>query len=86
MMADRRWWTLNVHGYGEFQYFGTEDEAEGMRRHKANWEGGVGKKRRATSHEAILGRDHLEWQHDHKYPLDERELEALGTVEDQGNG
>ena len=54
-MAEREWWTINVFGYGDFQYFGTEDEAEEMRCHKANWEGGVGKKRRATTDEATYG-------------------------------
>jgi hypothetical protein len=37
-------WTITVAGYGSFGYVGSEDEAEAMRKHKANWERGVGKK------------------------------------------
>lgn len=35
-------WKIDVSGYGAFLYVGTPAEAEEMRAHKANWEGGVG--------------------------------------------
>lgn len=42
-------WIITVGaGYGSFEFEGTEAEAEEMRRHKANWEGGPAVKRRAT--------------------------------------
>lgn len=44
-LVKRHWWIISVHGYGEFNFFGTEAEAETMRRHKANWEQAVAKKR-----------------------------------------
>lgn len=41
-------WKIDVTGYGTFDFDGTEQEAEEMRRHKAEWEGGVGRKWRAA--------------------------------------
>ena len=52
LMTDRRavprhWWIIKVGGgYGEFNFFGTEKEAEEMRCHKAQWEHVVAWKRR----------------------------------------
>lgn len=43
----KQWWIISVSGYGTFAFKGTEAEAEEMRAHKANWEGGVGRKRLA---------------------------------------
>lgn len=38
-------WLITVGGgYGTFEFEGTEEEAEEMRRHKANWEGAVATK------------------------------------------
>jgi len=45
MIKEIKHWLISVAGYGEWIYIGTEKEAEEMRAHKANWEGGVGKKR-----------------------------------------
>lgn len=42
----RNWWLIDIAGYGDFAYFGTQGEAEEMRSHKANWEGGRGTKKR----------------------------------------
>jgi hypothetical protein len=42
-------WTIWVAGYGKFNFDGTEAEAEEMRRHKANWEGGQGRKWRTNN-------------------------------------
>ena len=41
------WWIITVGGYGSFAFKGTEKEAEEMRAHKAEWEGGSGRKRKA---------------------------------------
>lgn len=38
----RRWWRIGVTGYGHFVFYGTRDEADEQRRHKARWEGGTG--------------------------------------------
>jgi len=42
-------WVITVMGgYGEFLFHGSEVEAEDMRRHKANWERAIARKREAT--------------------------------------
>lgn len=38
--GDKTVWRIRVSGYGTFDFNGTEDEAEEMRKHKANWERG----------------------------------------------
>lgn len=40
-------WLIWVSGCGQFDFDGTETEAEEMRRHKATWERGQGRKWRA---------------------------------------
>lgn len=45
-------WTISLPYYGAFLFTGTEDEAEEMRRHKAQREGEVARKRRSTLAEA----------------------------------
>lgn len=47
-MRGKKKWTIHVGGYGTFEFFGTEAEAETMRRHKANWENSVGKKHESS--------------------------------------
>jgi hypothetical protein len=44
-------WIINAGGFGAFLFEGTAEEAEEMRRHKANYERGIGKKRLATAEE-----------------------------------
>lgn len=44
-------WVITVGGYGSFFFKGDEKEAEDMRKHKANWEQGVGRKRKADDDE-----------------------------------
>lgn len=44
-------WAIRVSGYGSFLFSGTEAEAEEMRVHKARWEQGVARKRKATPSE-----------------------------------
>ena len=48
---ERTWWSINVSGYGRFSYFGNTEEAEKMRAHKEDWEGGRGTKRKAKPEE-----------------------------------
>ena len=44
-------WIISVGGYGSFFFEGSESEAEEMRKHKAVWEQGAGRKRLATDEE-----------------------------------
>lgn len=39
-------WKIRISGYGTFDFAGTEEQAEAMRAHKANWERGSGWKYR----------------------------------------
>jgi hypothetical protein len=57
-----RWWLITIGGYGKFGFFGTEKEAEEMRAHKAEWEGGVGRKSpiEPTHPQAVAERQSLE--------------------------
>ena len=44
-------WVISIGGYGSFFFEGNEEKAEEMRRHKANWEQDVGRKRLADEDE-----------------------------------
>lgn len=69
-IVSRQWWVINVGGYGEFAYYGSEEEAEEMRAHKARWEGGVGRKRKAEQDDPIVLRQ-MDWvrhEIERKYP------------------
>ena len=79
----RKWWLISVSGYGEFAYFGTENEAEEMRSHKSSWEGGIAhKKQISQDHPMVTNeRDFMKWQNKNGYPLEERELEAIASKE-----
>ncbi len=48
VVSKKEKWIITVGGYGEFEFEGTEDEAEEMRAHKARWEQAVARKRRVT--------------------------------------
>jgi len=48
-------WVIDVVGYGTFFYEGTEEEAEEMRKHKANWEAAIARKRLADKQEIETG-------------------------------
>jgi hypothetical protein len=39
-------WLIDVDNYGEFLFIGNEEEAEEMRKHKANYEGSISRKKR----------------------------------------
>ena len=48
-------WMIKIAGYGDFEYLGTEADAETRRRQKANWEHAVGRKeRRRDANEAEI--------------------------------
>jgi len=45
-MSEKQKWIISVGGdYGPFEFEGTEEEAEEMRRHKARWEQAVATKK-----------------------------------------
>ncbi len=56
-------WVILIGGYGAFLFEGTADEAEEMRRHKARWERGIGKKRPATGEEVASKTPSQCWNH-----------------------
>lgn len=51
MKTETMHWIIYVSGYGCFFFEGTKRQAEDMRKHKSNWEGGIGRKRPATPEE-----------------------------------
>lgn len=53
-VVSRQWWVIAIGGYGEFGYYGSEDEAEEMRAHKARWERGTGRKRPADPTDPLV--------------------------------
>lgn len=59
----REKWVILIGGYGALTFDGTPEEAEDMRKHKANWEQGVGKKRRATAQEIAADEYSSCWNH-----------------------
>lgn len=86
MSNQRQWWIIDVVGYGDFSFYGTEEEAEDTRGHKAEWEGGIGKKRPA---DRVAERDrkliasslkHFRWEHRNEVVLEANELEAIREV------
>ena len=42
----REWWLIDIENYGEYAFYGTEEEAEEERAGKAEWEGERGTKTR----------------------------------------
>lgn len=82
MNADRIWWIIKVVNYGTFYYFGTTEEAEEMRAHKEDWEGGKGTKRMCNTNETILAQMEIvetKRKQDEDYGMgmfDEREEQA----------
>jgi len=55
ILKDKQTWVINVGGYGSFFFKGNSVEAEQMRKHKANWEQGCGRKRLADDDEKNSG-------------------------------
>lgn len=45
-LLEKEVWIISISDYGDFLFIGTEEEAEEMRKDKADWEGGIGKKER----------------------------------------
>lgn len=73
----RAWWSINVTGYGRFEFYGSRIEADQMMRDKTAWEGGRGSMRRATPKGIDRETKNLKWKQESGYPMDENELEAL---------
>jgi hypothetical protein len=83
MSNQRQWWIIDVTDYGDFSFYGTEEEAEDTRFHKAEWEGGKGTMRPANR---TYQRDrkliassikHFRWEHQNEVVLEANELEAI---------
>jgi len=77
---NRAWWVINIIGYGRFGFFGTEQEADEMRIHKAAWEEGEGTMRPATTNDqSLIAQEisNLRWRLDNGYELEANELEAM---------
>jgi len=53
MSETRQWWIIDIDGYGEFSFYGTEDEAEERGAAKAEWEGGAARMRLADRTVAV---------------------------------
>ncbi len=66
-------------GYGEFAFYGTEQEAEEMRAHKSTWEGGVGYKNEVPKNHPLVreAKEQIRWELEHGYGLEERELASI---------
>ena len=79
----RRWWTISLPVYGDFQYYGSPTEAENMRAAKAQWEGETATIREATDDEAKKGRAWQQWESDNGYPMDERQRESIEPLTNQ---
>ena len=58
--VSRHWWLIVVEGYGKFAFYGTADEADEMRAHKAAWERSVATMRRVTESNLDVRRQ-IEW-------------------------
>lgn len=85
MSETRKWWIVHVAGYGAFATYGTEAEAEETRAAKAEWEGGVGRKRPAAPGDEDDQRmveqqkDQLRRDLEGGVELDESRREAIGV-------
>ena len=72
-----KWWNISIGGYGDFQYFGTREQADDRAKSKARWEGGTFRVREATPEEAKEGAGHIRWRKENAYLLERWEREAL---------
>lgn len=75
----RQWFLISVVGYGDFAYWGTEEEAEERRHNKAIWEG-----ERATKHvispshpEVKVAIEEIQADIANNIAVEDRELEAI---------
>jgi hypothetical protein len=48
----RRWWEIDVGGYGSFAFWGSAPETEFMRDHKARWENATASSKPITAKRA----------------------------------
>jgi hypothetical protein len=79
-----KWWTISVTNYGDFQYFGTREQAQERGRSKAQWEGGRYRLKEATAEESAEAAGHIRWRKENAYPLERWEREALASTERTG--
>ncbi len=85
MPETRKWWIIDVQGYGALAVYGTEMEAESTRAAKAEWEGSTGTKRLAVFTDKIDVRmvedQQDEWRDDHEggVELEPNQREAIGV-------
>lgn len=82
----RSWWSINVTGYGRFEYFGTAAEAEEMREHKEDWEGGRGTKRKAKPEEILKARADVEAMVARGYGWDRSSHREIASIADAFGG
>jgi len=77
----RHWWVIKVAGYGEFAFYGTESEADEMRAHKSQWEGGIATKMPADQSAAAVEKRAawVRYEIEHGYPRSS-EREAAETT------
>lgn len=82
----RLWWAIYVTGYGRFFHFGTKAEAEEMREHKADWEGGHGTKRKATAKEIAKARAEVAEMVKRGYGWDRSSVREIESIRDAHGG
>lgn len=82
----RVWWSINVTGYGRFEYFGNRDEAEEMREHKADWEGGRGTIRKAKPEEIAKARTSVAEMVKRGYGWDRTDPREIESIRDAHGG
>lgn len=79
----RRWWIIDIGTYGDFAFYGTKLEAEEMRLHKSEWEGGEGTKIKADpsskDHKTLIDEAiaSVRRRLGSGYPMEEREVACL---------
>lgn len=82
----RCWWAIYITGYGRFWHFGTKAEAEEMREHKADWEGGHGTKRKATPAEIEKAREEVKAMVARGYGWDRTDPRDIEIIRDAHGG
>lgn len=80
----REWWLIDIENYGDYAFYGTEEEAEIERAGRAEWEGERGTKKRisAYSSEVVKAARRLRNFHDEGRKLEPNELEAIGVTDE----
>ena len=87
MSTDTRlWWSIDITGYGRFEYYATRKEAEEMREHKSEWEGGRGTKRKATQAEIEKARAGVKAMVARGYGWDRSSAREIDSIRDAFGG